>query len=142
MGSGPYSSDALRPLLTGPMNPITIYRSPVTLQKFQTAPTFTFLIFSGSRKQQPRYTCLSEAKVSSSAPHFLHNGLSISLITWRCLLRALCPVRRAVTALGCILVKDKRIALVPRQGPEINSRACLWVLPRLHYNPQCWFTNQ
>jgi hypothetical protein len=46
---------------------------------------------------------------------------------WRCLLRALCPVRKSVTTLDYILVKDKNLALVPRQDPEINSRACLCV---------------
>jgi hypothetical protein len=34
-------------------------------------------------------------------------------------------------------LKDKSLALVPRQGLEINSRACLWVLPILHHCPQC-----
>jgi hypothetical protein len=65
-----------------------------------------------------------------SAPHLLHNGLSDSPIRWRCLLRVLCPVRRPVTALDCVLLKDRNLALIPRQGPEISSRACLWVLPR------------
>jgi hypothetical protein len=32
------------------------------------------------------------AEVSSSAAHFLHSGLSVSLIKWRCLRRVLCPV--------------------------------------------------
>jgi hypothetical protein len=73
MGSGPYSSDALKPL-TGPMNPITTYRIPVTLPKFQTAPTLTFLIFSGYRKQQPRYTCLSEAKALHSQTIWAERG--------------------------------------------------------------------
>jgi hypothetical protein len=82
----PYSPDAPRPLLTGLLCPITI---PVTLPKFQMAHRLTFLIFSGSRKKQPRYACLSEAKashqqrigaeVSSCAPHFLHNELSAPL---------------------------------------------------------------
>jgi hypothetical protein len=90
VGSWPYSPDAPRPLLTDPLCPVTIYGSPVTLPKFQMPPRLTVIIFSGSRKKQPRYTCLSEAKashrqrlwaeVSSSAPHFLHNGLSISPI--------------------------------------------------------------
>jgi hypothetical protein len=34
------------------------------LPKFQVAPTLTFLIFSGSTKKEPRYTCLREAKAS------------------------------------------------------------------------------
>ena len=29
------------------------------------------------------------------------------------------------------MLKDITLALVPRPGPEINSRACLWVEPRL-----------
>jgi len=45
-------------------------------------------------------------------------------------LRVLCPVRRPVTALDCVLLKDRNLALAPRQGPEISSRACLWVSAR------------
>jgi hypothetical protein len=53
------------------------------------APRLVFLIFSGSRKKEPKYTCLSEARALhrqiiwtevSSALHFLHSGLSVSLI--------------------------------------------------------------
>jgi hypothetical protein len=33
----------------------------------------------------------TSAEISSSAPHFLHNGLSLSPIMWRCLLKVLCP---------------------------------------------------
>jgi hypothetical protein len=131
VGSGPYSPDAPRPLLMGPLSPITICGSPVALPKFQMAPRLIFLIFSGSKKEQLRYACLSEAKashrqriwseVSSCAPHFLQNGLSISPTKWRCLLRVLCPVRRPVTALDCILLKDKILAFVPRQGPEVYA---------------------
>jgi len=107
---------------------------------------------SGSKKEEPRYTCLSEAKashsqrmwaeVSSSALHLLHNWRSDSPIRWRCLLRVLCPVRRPITALDCVLLKDRNVALVPRQGPEINSRACLWVSPRSRHHIQCWLPNQ
>ena len=35
-----------------------------------------------------------------------------------------------VTALDCVLLKYGTLALVPRQGPEISSQACLWVSPR------------
>jgi hypothetical protein len=104
--------------------------------KFQMGPRFILLMSSGSEKE-PRYTCLSEARashsqrmwteVSSSAPNHLHNGLSASPIRWRCLSRVLGPVRRPVTALDCIQLKDRNLALAPRQGPKINSRACLWV---------------
>jgi hypothetical protein len=131
----------------GPLCPISIYGSPVTLLKFQMAPRLILLISSGSKKKEPRYTCLSEAEashsqrmwaeVSFSAPH-LHSGLSDSPIRWRCLLRVLCPVRRPVTALDCVLLKNRNLALAPRQGPEINSQACLWVLPRPHHERLRW----
>jgi hypothetical protein len=102
-------------------------------------PSLILLISSGSKKKESIYTCMSEAKashleriwaeVSSSAPHLLHSGLSDSPLRWRCLLRVLCPVRRPVTALDRVLLEDRNLALAPRQGPEINSWACLWVLP-------------
>jgi hypothetical protein len=78
----------------------------------------------------------------SSAPHLPHNGLTDRPIRWRCLLRALCPVRRPVTTPDCVLLKDGNLALAPRQGPEINSPACLWVLSGPHHHTQCWLTNQ
>jgi hypothetical protein len=97
-------------------------------------------------------TCLCEAKashsqrtwaeVSSSAPHLLHSGLSDSPIRWRCLLRVLRPARRPVTALDCVLLKDRNLAVAPRQGPEISSQACLGVSPRSCHLAQCWLTNQ
>ena len=107
---------------------------------------------SGSKRKEPWDTCLMEAKashsqrmwaeVSSSAPHLLHNGLSDSPIRWRCHLRVLGPVRRPVRALDYVLLKDGNLALASRQGPEINSRACLWVLSRPHHHTQWWLTNQ
>ena len=39
---------------------------------------------------------------------------------WRCLLRVLCPVRSPVTALDCVLLKDRNLALAPRQGPSVT----------------------
>jgi hypothetical protein len=140
-GLGPHGPNAARPSLTGPFCPISIHGSPIILLKFQMAPKLILLMSSGSKKKQPRYTCLSEAKdshsqrmwaeVSSSAPHLLHSGLSSSPSRWRCLLRVLSPGRRPVTALDCVLLKDRNLALAPRQGPEIISWACLWVWPRL-----------
>jgi hypothetical protein len=107
---------------------------------------------SGSKQKERRYTCLSEAEashsqrmwveVSSSAPHLLHNELPSCPSRWRCLLRVLCPVRRPVTALDYVLLKDRNLALAPRQGPEISSRACLWLSPRPCHCTQCWLTNQ
>jgi len=116
------------------------------------APRLIFLMSSGSKKKESRYTCLSEAKashsqrmwveVSISAPHLLHSGLSDSPIRWRYLLRVLCPMRRPVTALDCVLLKGWNLALAPKQGPEITSRACLWVSPKPRHHIQCWLTNQ
>jgi hypothetical protein len=116
------------------------------------APRLILLMSSGSKKKEPRYTCLCAAKashshrmwaeVSSSAPHLLHSGLSDSPVRWRRLFRILCPVRRPVTALDCVLFKDRNLALAPRQGPEISSRACLWVSPRPRHHTQCWLIDQ
>jgi hypothetical protein len=77
------------------------------------------------------------AEVSSSAPHFLHSGLSINPIKWRCLRRVLCPVRSPVTTLDCTLLKDRNLTLVPRLGPDINSLACHWELPRSCHCLRC-----
>ena len=111
-----------------------------------------FLISSGSKKKEPRCVCLSEAKashshkmwteVSSSVPHFLQAGLLLSPIIYRCLLRVLCPVRRPIATLDCVLSKDNDRALVTRSGPEITSRACLCVLQGLCHNTRCWFSIQ
>jgi len=68
-----------RPLV--PHYLIPVQGSPVPLLKFQMAPTLKVLMSSGSKKKEPRYICLSEAKashsqrmwteVSSFAPHLL-----------------------------------------------------------------------
>jgi hypothetical protein len=79
------------------------------------------------------------AEVSSSSPHFLYSGSSVSPIRWRCLCRVLCPVSSPVTTLDYVLLKDGDLTLVPRQGPEINSWACRWALPRFCLLLRCWF---
>jgi len=38
--------------------------------------------------------------------------------------------------LGWKGLKDRNLALPPRQGPEISSRACLWVSPRHRHHTQ------
>jgi len=58
------------------------------LLKILMAPKLILLTSSGSKKEEPRYACLNEAKashsqrmwaeVSSSAAHLLHSGLSDS----------------------------------------------------------------
>jgi hypothetical protein len=52
------------------------------------------------------------------------------------------PYCHLLTALDCVLLKDRNLTLAPRQGPEINSRASLWVSPRTCHHIQCWLTNQ
>jgi hypothetical protein len=116
------------------------------------APVLSFLISSGSKQKEPRCACLSEAKashshrmwteVSSSVPHFLQVGLLLSPITYKCLLKALCPIRRPITTLDCVLLKDNNQALVASLGPEINSPACLCVLQGPHHNTKCWLSSQ
>jgi hypothetical protein len=54
---------------------------------------------------------------------------------WRCLLRVLCPVRRPITTLDCVLLRDNSLVLVAIRGPEINYRACL--LSASKTLPQC-----
>ena len=49
-----------------PHNLIPVQESPVPLLKFEMVPRLIFLIFSGSKKKNPGYTCLSEAKASHS----------------------------------------------------------------------------
>jgi hypothetical protein len=109
------------------------YRSPVRLAKFHMAPIHSFLISSRSKKKEPRYVCLSEAKashshrtwtkVSSSVPHFLQVGLLLSPIIYRCLLKVLCPVSRPIITLDCLLLKNNNRSLVSKSWSEINSRA-------------------
>ena len=103
----------------------------------------------GSKKKEPWYACMSEslashsqrmeAEVSSSAPLLLHNALSDNPIRWRFLFRVL---RRPVTDLDCFLLKEKNLALAPRQGSEINARTCLWLSQRPRQHIQYWLTNQ
>ena len=152
LSSGPHTPDAPRPYLTGPFCPMSNHGSPVALLKFQMAPMLILMMSSGSKKKEPRCACLSKAtashsqrmwaKVYSFTPHLLHNGLSSCPSRWRCLLRVLWPVRRPVTALDCVILKDRNLALAPRLGPVINSRACVCVSPRPRHFAQCWFTNE
>ena len=107
---------------------------------------------SRSKKKEPSFVCLSEAKashsqkmwteVSSSVPHFLQVGLLHSPIIYKCLLKVLCPVSRPITTLDCVLLKDNNWALVARSGTEINSQACPCVLQGPRHNTRCCFSTQ
>ena len=93
-------------------------------------PKLRFIISSGSKKKEPRYACLSECKashshrmwteVSSSVPHFPQVGLLLNPITYGCLLRVFCLVRRSVSTLDCVVLKDSNGSSVAGLGPEMN----------------------
>jgi hypothetical protein len=76
-------------------------------------------------------------EVSSSVPHFLHKGLIINPIRWRCLLRVLCPVRTPITTLDCVLLKDNNLVFVIGLGPEISFRFCKKFMHRNHRCHYC-----
>jgi len=130
-----------------PHNLILGSRSPVPLLKFRVAPILRFIISSGSKKKEPRYAWLSEAKashshkmwteVSSSVPHFLQVRLLLNPIMYRCLLGVLSPVRMPVMTLDCVVLKDSNRVFVARLGPEINFRAprhiTKWWLPTQNF---------
>jgi hypothetical protein len=85
---------------------------PVPLAKFRMTCILSFLIASGSKKNETRYVCLREAKVSQShkmwtevsysVPHFLRVGLLVSPIIYKCLPKVLCPVSRPITSLDYV----------------------------------------
>jgi len=116
------------------------------------APILSFLISSGSKKKEPRYVCMSEAKpphshkmwaeVSSSILHFLQMELLLNLIIYKCLLMALYPLSRPITILDCVLLKDNNRALVARSGSEINYWSSLCVLQWPRHNTICCFSMQ
>ena len=80
------------------------------------APRLRLLKSSESKKKEPKYACLSEAtashscwmwtEVSSPVPHLLHEGLLVNPSKYRFLLWVLCPVRRPITTVDCVLLKD------------------------------------
>jgi len=106
-------------LKTGPLclMSCTKLQELCSFTNFQMAPTTSILMSSSSKKKEPRYLCLSEAKashspkicteVSSSVPHFLQMGLLLSPVICKCLLKVLCPVSRPITALDCVPVEGQ-----------------------------------
>jgi hypothetical protein len=42
--------------------PAVSHGSPAALLKFQVLPRLMFLMFSGSKKKEPKYACLSEVR--------------------------------------------------------------------------------
>jgi len=61
-------------------------------------------------------------------PFLQQMGLFLNPIIYKCLLKVLCPVRRLITTLDSVPLKDSNRALVARSGPEINLRGCACVL--------------
>jgi dsRNA-specific ribonuclease len=57
-----------------------VYRSPVPLSKFQMAPIFKFVTSSRSKKKEPRYACLNEAKASHSHSMWIEVSFSVPQI--------------------------------------------------------------
>ena len=116
------------------------------------APMPSTSLYSGSKKKEPRYVCLSEARashshrmwteVSSSVPHLLQVGLLRSPIIYKCLSKVLCPVSRSIRTLDCVLLEDNSRAPAAILGPEINSRAYLCVLQGPRHNARCCFSIQ
>ena len=129
--------------------PMSDHGSPVTVLKSRMAPMLILWISCGSKNREPSCKNLEGARAShshrmwgeiSSPISHLHSGLSTSPRRWRCLLGVLCPVRRPVTALAWVLLKDKNFSLAPRLGHEINSWDCLGVSPRPRRLAHCWLT--
>jgi hypothetical protein len=128
------------------------FQGAVPLPQSQMVPILSFLISSGSKQKEPKCACLSEAKTSHShrmwtevsfwAPHFPQVRLLLIPITYKYLLKVLCPVSRPITTLDCALLKDNNRILVARLGPEINLRACLCVLQGPRHNTKSWLSTQ
>jgi hypothetical protein len=112
-------------LKTDPLCPTIYHYVKAALFLYQRSrwPLYlSFLVFSGSKKKEPRCACLSEAKASHShkmwtevppsVPHSLQVRLSLSHITYKCLLKLLCPIRRPITTLDCVPLTNNNQALV------------------------------
>ena len=66
LASMPYTPFVPRPYLKVPLFPISVFVIPVSLLKFRMTPRIIFLMNSGYKKKESRYTCLSETKALHS----------------------------------------------------------------------------
>ena len=66
----------------------------------------------------------------------------VTPIKWRCLLRVLSLVRRAITTLNCVQFMDKNLVFVVGLGPETRFRACVQLLLRPRHITKCWLSTQ
>ena len=51
-------------------------REPCSSTRLQMAPMLSFLLFSGSKKKEPRYVCLSEVKASLRLKNWVTSGFT------------------------------------------------------------------
>jgi hypothetical protein len=147
---GPMHLDLKQSLFAPQCN--TRLQQPWSFTEVPDSPALCFLIPSGSKKKEHKCARLSEAKASHShkmwteascsVPHFLQVGLLLSPITYKCLLKVLCPVSRPITTLDCVLLKDSNWAFVASLGPEINSQACSCVPQGPPHNTKWWLSIQ
>jgi hypothetical protein len=54
----------------------------------------------------------------------------------------LCPVRRPISTLDCVLLKESSLVLAAIRRPQINPRACLWVPVRSCHSVMCCLSNR
>jgi len=104
------------------------------------------------QEHEAKWECLSEATashshktsaaVSFSAAQLLPEELSIYRNTQRCSFRVLCPVRRPVTAMQFVLLKDSNPFLSVGLGPKIYFQSSLWIRVRTSHTAICWLSIQ
>ena len=114
------------------------------------APILLFVTSSGSEKKEPIYACLSEAKalhshttwteVSSSVTRLLQVGLLLNPNMYRFLLKVLCLVRRPVTTLDWVLLKNSNQVFVAGLGHQmlVIHLVCNLIIDTLPRVPKWW----
>jgi len=90
------------------------------------------------RKQETQMCTLSEAKAtqshkmwtefSSSVPHFLQVGLLLSPILYKCLLKVLCSVRRPITTLESVLLRDNENCLISISNLKLSEKTNIFII--------------
>jgi hypothetical protein len=128
----------------------TSLKEPCSFTRVPDGPHTLMLTSSGFGKKEPRCAGLSETKashshrtwteVSSSVTHFLQVGLLLNPITYRCLLRVLCLVRRPVMTLDWVLLKDSNQVFVAVLGHQmlVIHPACNLIIDILPRVPKGW----
>jgi hypothetical protein len=65
---------------------------------------------------------------SSSVPHFLQVGLLHSPVIYKCLLKVLCSVRRPITTLDCVLLKDSENCLISIRNLKLSEKTNIFII--------------